>query len=251
MTKHKNAIALLSATAIMLTGSLVVAEDENPDFTKFFGGLTLTDGNSDTMNASLGAGTRKTNGDNAFLADLLFSYGESTITTTAADGSVSDDDVTTTENLAANAQFNRTFSDPVYGFVKGSFLYDDINLIDYRVTVGPGLGTVFGPFSLEAGVVFITEDVGDVSDDYIALRFAEKSEHVLSEGATFYQSVEFIPSVDDFSDDYLINAKVGVDAAINATLSLTVFALEKYDNTPAAGQDESDLTINAGVTYNL
>lgn len=60
-----------------------------------------------------------------------------------------------------------------------------------------------------------------------------------------------MPSSDDFGDDYLINAKVGIDAAINSTLSLTVFTLEKYDSTPAAGQDESDLTINAGVTYNL
>ena len=251
MIKHKNAIALLSAAAIMATGALVVAEDENPDFTKIFGGLVLTDGNSDTLNASLGAGMRKTKGDNAFLADLLFSYGESTIETTAADGSVSEDDVTTTENLAASAQYNRTFSDPVYGYVKGALLYDDINLIDYRVTVGPGLGTVVGLFSLEAGVVYITEEVDEIEDDNIALRLAEKSEYALSDGAKFYQSVEYLPSSDDFGDDYLINAKVGIDAAINSTLSLTVFALEKYDSTPAAGQDESDLTINAGVTYNL
>ena len=134
-------------------------------------------------------------------------------------------------------------------------LYDDIALIDYRATLGPGLGAYLvkndqRTLTLEAGPSYVWEKVDGASNDYLALRFAERYTCQALKNAKLVQSLEYMPEAEDF-DNYLLVGEIGVEAAMSDRLSLRVVLQDKYDNTPAAGKERNDLSLIAGLGLQL
>jgi putative salt-induced outer membrane protein YdiY len=210
-------------------------------------GATLNDGNSETMNAN---GSLVTEGEKEGLGSVRVgaeaNYGESKV-----DGETD----TTVENAKAFANAKKTLSERTYASLDGSVLYDDVAAIDYRAVLSPALGAYLLKgadlsLSIDAGPACIWEKVGGVSDDYLALRFAERFDYTISETSKFWQSLEFLPTADDF-DDYLLNAEVGVEAAMNSHMKLRLVVQNKYDSTPAAELEKNDLTLIAGIGLTL
>jgi putative salt-induced outer membrane protein YdiY len=210
-------------------------------------GVTLTDGNSETLQAN---GSIVAEGEKDGLGSVRFgvegNYGETT---------VDDADETTVENAKAFGNAKKTLTEKTFAYFDASALYDDIALVDYRVTVGPGLGVYLvqddtTTLSVEAGPSYVWEKVDDVDDDYTAIRAAERFEHALSDTAKIWQSVEYLPQADDF-DNYLLNAELGAEAAMNASMNLRVVLQDRYDSEPAAGLEGNDLTLIAGISLKL
>jgi putative salt-induced outer membrane protein YdiY len=219
-------------------------------------GYTLNSGNTENslLNVSV-VGEHKA-GDNITRLGVEGSYGETEIEEAPAvegqDPTARDE--TTTQNAKAFANYKRTFG-RAFGYLDASVLHDDIADVDYRAVIGPGAGyfvvsTDIVKLSFETGPSYIMEKVGGVSDDYLAIRFAERVEWKISDTAKTWQQVEYLPRADDF-DDYLLTAEVGLEAAVNSSLSLSLVAKDKYDNTPAPGLDENDVTVIAGLIYKL
>ncbi len=239
-----NTVTRIIAAAALTTGlsTCVYAEDTDGWESEINAGLSLTEGNSETMQANVGLATKNVSGDIEKTAGIQGNYGE-----TGED--------TTTENAKAEAKINKSLSDTTYSFLSGDVLYDDIAQIDYRAIVGPGLGKVLmqddsAKLAGEFGVVYIFEDVAMVEDNQVALRIGNTYERQLSETSKVWQKVEFIPAVEDF-DDYLINAELGIEAAVAGDVSLRVVIQDRYDSTPGAGLDENDLSVIAGLSYKL
>lgn len=210
-------------------------------------GLTLTDGNSETLaaNASLKTEGEK-EGLGSVLAGVEANYGESTV------DEVED---TTVENAKAYANVKKTLSPKTFGYLDASVLYDDVALIDYRATVGPGLGIYLvknekRTLTLEAGPAYVWEEVDGASDDYWALRFAERYTCQISKTAKLVQSLEYLPAADDF-DDYLLAGEIGVEAAMTDRVSLKLVLQDKYDSTPAAETEYNDVSLIAGLGFTL
>lgn len=206
-------------------------------------GATATDGNSETLTLTAGVLTeRKTDAD-SWRFGVDGQYGEV--------GSS-----TTNEQAKAFAGYRRTISGRTYGLLDVTLGYDAIADIDYRLIVSPGLGyylvkdaaTTLG---LELGPSYIKEEVADVEDDYFALRIAERFDRTLSASAKCWQAAEYLPSFDDFQDDYLLNVEVGVEAQINATASIRLVVKDAYDSTPAPGREKNDLSVVAALAYSL
>ena len=215
--------------------------------TTLSGGVTLTDGNSETMQANAALLTEgEKEGLGSVRAGVEANYGETT---------VDEESDTTVNNARAFANAKKTLSPRTFGSVDASILQDDIADIDYRATVGPGLGAYLvknakTAFSVEAGPSYIWERVAGENDDYLALRFGERIDQVLSATSKAWQSAEYLPKADDF-EDYLLNAEVGIEAAVNARISLRFVLQDKYDSTPAEGREKNDLTLIAGVGVKL
>lgn len=204
-------------------------------------GLSLTDGNSETLNLNVGVTAEQGDEENNLKLGAAYNYGE-----TESD--------TTVDNAQALAEYRKVLSGDTYGYAAASFLNDDIAGIDYRFLVGPGLGQYLVRNDLttlgaEVGAAWVIEDAGD-SNDYVALRLAQNLEHQLSETAKLFESIEYLPEFEDF-DNYLINGQIGIEAEINADLSLRVVFQDRYDSTPAPGKDENDLSLIAGFGYTL
>ena len=223
-------------------------------------GLTLTDGNSETLaaNASLVTEGEK-KGLGSLRAGVEGNYGESTAarTTTAADGTTTstDENEKTVENAKLFANVKKTLSPRTFASLDGSALYDDIALVDYRAMLGPGLGAYLvkndkRKLSLEAGPSYVWEKVDGISDDYLALRFAERYTCQATKTAKLVQAIEYVPEASDF-DNYLLTAEIGVEASMNEHLTLRVVVQDKYDSTPAADAEYNDVSLIAGLGLTL
>ncbi len=215
--------------------------------TRLNAGVTLTEGNSKTVqaNASLVTkGQKKSLG--SVRAGVEGNYGESTV-----------DDMKdrTIANVKAYVNAKKTITRMTFWSFSAEALYDEIAKIDYRFILSPGIGAYLVKndtlsLSVDAGPAYVWQKVDGVSDDYPALRFGERFDLALSETAKCWQSLEFVPRADDF-DDYFLNAEAGIEAAINSHLSLRLVIQDKYDNIPAPGKKQNDLTVIAGVGVSL
>ena len=61
------------------------------------------------------------------------------------------------------------------------------------------------------------EKVDGASNDYLALRFAERYSCQATKTAKLVQSLEYVPEAEDF-DNYLLTGEIGVEAAMSERL---------------------------------
>jgi putative salt-induced outer membrane protein YdiY len=245
----RDAIRLSGAAAVLLAALTTFGQDVKPAFAHTFSlGATMTDGNSDSRQ---GNATWLTEGAKEGLGAIRLgaegNYGESRPTGGQMDKTI--------ENAKASVNVKKTLSAMTFTYVDASYLYDDIALIDYRITVGPGLGVYMvkndtTQFSVEAGPSYVFERVDGQTDSHPALRVAERLEHKLSATARIWEAVEVLSDTEKFSD-YLVNSELGVEAALNSTLNLRLVLQNKFDSQPAADTEKSDTTFIAGVSVKL
>jgi putative salt-induced outer membrane protein YdiY len=241
MTKNTNLACLI--TSLLLAGTALAQGWENG----VNAGLTLTDGNSESLSVNAGLESKRTTDQGETTASVAYNYAEST----KADGT----EETTTDNSTAKLKHNLTLTEASYAYLAADGLADEVAGIDYRLTVGPGLGSKLMrdenfTLAVEAGAAWIFEKVDGVSDDSLAGRFAQTYERKLSATAKTWQKVELLQSVES-SDDYLLNGEIGVDSALSGALSLRLVVSDRYDNTPAADAERNDLSVIAGLAYKL
>lgn len=210
-------------------------------------GVAMTDGNSETMQIN---GALLVEGDDPGIGSIRLgieaNYGESTVNSNSE---------TTVKNGKVFASTRKTISPRFFGALDVSTAYDDIARIDYRTTVGPGLGVYVvkseaTALSVEAAPSYVWEEVADVNDSYLGVRFAEMLQHALGGKAKAWQSAEYLPKVSDFQD-YLLNGALGVEAPVSASVNLRVVLQDKYDSTPAPGAEHNDISLIAGLTLAL
>ncbi len=122
-----------------------------------------------------------------------------------------------------------------------------------RVRRHPGVGYYFikddkTRLSGEVGPGFIFERQGGVNDSYLTLRLAERFEHKFTAKTRLWQSLEFLPQVNDFKN-YIINAEIGLETDLTDKMSLRTFLQDTYDNVPAPGRKKNDLQLVTASAY--
>lgn len=246
---------ILSSLFIVLLAAAVSARAEAPAVPKWTTsvnlGLNTTRGNSKTtaMNGSV-VSERKGDKHEVSLG-VEGNYGQSEETQTNNTKEMK----TTVQNAKGYAKYRYLFTERDYGYMNSELSQDKIADITYRLIVGPGLGRYFiksdkNTLGVEAGLSWIKDKVNDVEGDRFALRAAEKYEWKISETAKIWQNVEYLPALDDFNN-YLVNGEFGVEAAMNAKLSLRIVAQDHYNNKPAADKETNDFIVTAGLGYKL
>lgn len=203
-------------------------------------GVTVTRGNSDTVLFTSSVQAQRLWDKNELRLGANGAYGKN-------------EEVKNTETLHGVAQFNRLFSERMFGYARLDALHDAIADVEYRFTFSPGGGYYFlkkatTSLSAEVGPGIVYEKLGRGSNTYLTLRAGERFEHKLNDRARVWQSLEWLPQVDDFSN-YLLNAEVGVETALTKRTTLAVIAQNTYDNVPAPGRQKNDLKIVAQIGY--
>lgn len=215
----------------------------NADF-----GLTVTRGNSETTNLSLGARVAR-----RFPAHRL---GFSTSFLQATEEG---------EQIASRGEAKLE-----YDYFPGprNFLYARTTAsfneeagLDLRV--GPGLGSGYTlvdsekvTLSARGGASWIREEFADGTSTGAAYFAASQSlELTLSETSTVSQEVRYNPRAEDLSD-YLLHAEASLTTMISGSIGLRVSAVEQFDSTPFENPDgedaeKHDLTLITGVTYSF
>lgn len=212
-------------------------------------GFNMTQGNSDTtLLTILGTVKRETSDD-------LIDFGLSHNFGTDENAENEDGDDTSRNDVRANASYNFKLSERLYSGAGTKFLYDEIALVDYRVNINPTLGyfLVKDPtysFALEGGPGYIFEKVDEIEDDYFSPRIADRFDWIISCTSKLYQSAEIMFDVND-SDNYIVNADLGIEAAISSELSLVVALRNTFDGTPAEDRDKNDLAVISALKVTL
>ena len=215
---------------------------KNPWETTAAVGFTLTEGNSQTLLATLALGTQRKWERNELAFGLGGGYGEDT-------------NVKNTEFITAFGQYNRLYSEKFYAGFRADFNYDGIANLSYRVTLTPLAGyylikSTNTSLAFEVGPSAVFEKYENQSQDtYLGIRFAERFEHKLSATTKLWESVSYVPQVDKWAEKYIITAEAGIDAAITKKWSLRFVVQDIYDSQPAAGREPNDIRLIAGTAY--
>jgi len=252
MKQHSNITVATLAAILSFSAGLGEgrAQEDAPKASKWettaAAGLTLTSGNSDTFMATLSLDSRRKWERNEVALGIGGGYGESTI---------NDVEETTAEFIRVFGQYNRLFADRFYGGLRLDGEYDGVAGVDYRVRVSPLLGYFLVKndkitLAVEAGPTFIFEELeGRDADSYVTARFAERFEYKLTASTRIWQSLEYMPDVERWTEKYLIVGELGIDTAVTKKMSLRMVLRNNYDSEPAAGRDSNDLRLIAGVAY--
>jgi putative salt-induced outer membrane protein YdiY len=209
-------------------------------------GTTLTRGNSETFLATLSLDTkRKWEKDEAYFG-VSGGYGDSTTDNVYSKN---------TEFVQGFGQYNRLFTERFYGGIRLDGQYDGIAGIDYRFKISPMAGyylikndkmTLAG----EAGPSLIYEHLeGESASGYWAARLAERGEYKLTDTTRLWETAEYLPKVDEWGDNYLVNFEAGIETAITKKWSLRVVFQDQYARAPASGRKQNDLRLLAGTAY--
>lgn len=212
-------------------------------------GLTLNRGNTENSLMNFGLETERERENDELRASVSYKYGK----TKQQEDDGRSSSFTSSDSTEAKFQYNRFFTERAYALLGLSFFRDELSDVQYRMLTGPGLGYYLvkngiWTLSVEAGMSYLREKVGGATDDYAVFRFAQMYERDLSENASVWQNIEILPESDDF-ENYLLNAEIGAQAKINGNLSLRVVLTQRYDSTPADGNEYSDWSLVSGISY--
>jgi putative salt-induced outer membrane protein YdiY len=222
--------------------------EEAPKWSQSAGlGLTITEGNSDTLLVTASYGGSKKWRQNEVSLGLNGGYGEN-------------NNVRNNEYVKAFGQYNWLFGDAQrwYGFGRLDARYDAIADIDYRFNVAAGLGYYFLKegvndnkrfnLSVEVGPGYVVEKIGGRTEEYATGYAAEKFTWKISDRSRLWQTLDFTPQLDE-PDNNVTNFELGVGSKLTDAMELRVVLSDTYRSEPAAGRKNNDLKLVASVNY--
>lgn len=203
-------------------------------------GFSLTSGNADTTLFTANIQTLRKSGNHEIRAGADAGYGE----------------VESVQNVGfvrGFTQYNYLLSERLFGFGRVEGLHDSIADITYRVPISAGIGYYFikndkVTLTAEAGPGYVFEKIGDDTRDFATIRFGERFTWKISERARLWQSFEYQPRIDQWSE-YFVQGELGIAADITKQLDLRVVLQDWYVSNPAPGRESNDLKLVAGVNY--
>lgn len=161
---------------------------------------------------------------------------------------------TTTDRGFGQFRQERKFDDPRWSWFNQIQLeVDRFRDFDYRIALHTGLAYKVideenHKFKLRFGAG-ASREVGSTNTDWSPeLQFGSDWERQLSDTTKIYASVDFFPNVSDFSD-YRLNTNTGVDFKLDQERDITfrIFALNRYDSTPPAGNLTNDIDYGMAI----
>jgi putative salt-induced outer membrane protein YdiY len=250
--KYKNShqAIILGAALVCVSGGLFAADSATtPEPPKGWettaaAAVTLTRGNSDTFLGTLSLDTKRKWESDEALFGISGGYGDNKVNGTTTKN---------TEFLQGYGQYNHLFTQRFYGALRLDGQYDGIAGINYRFKVSPMVGYYLikndrMTLAAEAGPSLIYEKLArESAHGYWAARLAERFDYKLTATTKVWESLEYLPKVDDWSKNYLINFEAGIDTAISKAWSLRVVFQDQYASEPATGRKQNDMRLLAGT----
>jgi len=212
-------------------------------------GLSLTRGNSRTLQADFSVIAEHVSSPNETRIGAEGNYGETAVVRTNGTHATE----TNVQNAKLYASHRHLFGERYFRALNAELSHDDIADVDYRLIIGPGLGRYLikdpaRTLSVEAGLAYVRDRVGGVTDNRLAVRVLQRTDIKLNDATRLWEEAEYLPTIDDF-EQYLVNVQFGVEAAMTARWSLRVMLQDKYNSKPDEDKEHNDLMLTAGVAY--
>ena len=248
-------IALLLACALSSTslaqldfevaeGAIEDVVDESPWSGSFAAGVNGKTGNSQNIdiNVSLNVARETELTKTALLANYFFS---------------SNDVSTSTDRLFGQARHERQLANPRWsGFLQAQYEWDRFKSFDFRLALHGGL--TFEVYQLDDRFLKLRFGGGasrEFGDDFLdlewipELQFGADWERQFNENVKLFASSDYFPNVSDFGDFRLVT-NAGLEIVLDEArdINFRVFALHRFDSTPVAGDQETDLDYGMAIS---
>lgn len=199
----------------------------------------LTTGNSETQQIGFSAALAKRWETERLTFLAGYNYGRQEDPDTG-------DKTTTVDYGFASAKFDHFFTQKFYGYALAKAERDGVAELEIRFSPSIGVGYQWfeGPtfnFATEAGLAYVYEKYErQESTDFLGPRLAYAVDWSPVPVLKLYHTLEYIPSFEDFTGDYLLNLTAGAKVKITKGF-FADFRLEwVYDSTPAPGREKAD-----------
>jgi putative salt-induced outer membrane protein YdiY len=208
--------------------------------------FALTDGTKNTLQLGGSASANKEWGKNILKLGVDGQYGIENMGET--------NEAPNAAALHGGAAYQRLLSGNWYGDVRLDAYYNGIQEVHYRVIVGPAVGYYFikkdkTKLNGDIGMSYVAERVGTRNDDqYWTIRFGEAFEHSFSKGTKVWEKVTYYPKINDFTD-YLLEAEIGAEAALNTRMSMRVVFIDRYNSNAPPGVTPNDMSLLCSIVY--
>jgi putative salt-induced outer membrane protein YdiY len=240
-----NVVAVASPTrAPALPGAPVAKAPEKPARRLWTNsvtvGLSLVRGDKDTTMVSAEYSASKKTPSNEYLGSVRLSFGEQNSKETA-------------DSYKGMFQWNHVLTDRFYNYARLEGERDYVADVDYRLMLGPGVGYYLlketnTTLAVGGGVNFQAQSLENRTDNYAAVRLADKFEYKINKYARIWQNLEALPQVDRW-DNYLVDLQFGAETAVAKSFSLKTYLDDTYNNHPAFGHLKNDARIMTAVAY--
>ena len=216
---------------------------------------TVTRGNTVGESATVVADVSRRWEKDRLTADLGYFFAQS--------GDSKQDKQKTTSRFEAQAQEDHFWTGKgVYNYINGKYEFDRIMKLKNRLRGGVGFGYQwfekrdFGcgamSFNQEAGLSYVTEKYDHTkSDDYGAFRYGHHFAWTVAavEGLDFIHNLEYLPQVDEWQDNYMLDMDFGLTYAFRANWQLIAKAEWDYKSKVAKSTKHSDIRYILGIGY--
>lgn len=168
----------------------------------------------------------------------------------------------TTSRFELSAQEDHFWKPKFYSYLNGKYEVDKIMSLEYRWRVGAGVGYQwlenrdfgFGKlsFSQEIGASYVGEKFEHKDEDnFGTFRYAHHLNWEIAavENLSFTHNLEYLPAVDEWTDNYLLDTDMGIVYAFSANWQLLGKIEWDYQRKVAPGVKHSDIRYILGLGY--
>lgn len=224
----------------------------NPPPVRWTGSVTLNGmfetGNTNTESVGFSATATRRGEDDRIGFGAQYLYGRQ------EDPDTGEKD-TTTNNWFVMGRYDYFFTKKFFGY--GGIRLEGDEIADLRLRVTPSVGVGYqwyeGPtFNLatEAGLAYVYEDYTTTgSNDYLAARLAYRVDWTPRPGVFLFHGLEYLPSVEDPGNQFLINADAGVRFTLISKLFSEFKAEWRHNEKPAPGKEKDDFRFLVGLGW--
>lgn len=206
-------------------------------------GGNLKDGNTDSMNLSAGALAVRRSENDRFLINFLYNYTE-------------DDGVRTAENTYGQLKYDYFLSPKWYLYLNVDMLSDDFQDINFRTSVGPGVGYQIWDeenraLGLEAGVSYTSED-RDLGEDknWFSARLGVNFLYKLFDRVVFTDQFVIYPNLDD-TGEYTLRNDAALVTDIGSNWAFRLGNIWERNSNPGLDVKKDDFTWILGLQYSF
>lgn len=210
----------------------------------FYGSLagraTATSGNTENFDIGIGSKFGYFDGTNGHEVTLSYSYGE-------------EDSEASQDSLLASYEYNRSFTERFYGFVKGQVAYDQFSSFETDSFVGFGVGyrvidTNTTTWAIQGGPGYRFAELEDGTEiDEAAVSVSSNFYYELTPTVFFTMDTDVLASDADTN----VTNDAGVTVSMTDSLALRSSILTEYHTDPQDGFEDTDNTVGMSLIYSF
>lgn len=215
----------------------------------FDAGLSHFDGTTDSTQATLGFEAERRKAGTRLLARTGYRFG--------TEGKSGEPTSTLTNELRGLLKGEYDLSERFLVLSSFDGEYDEIEQLSFRGIPKLGLGyriykTPTAFLQIESAPAYIYERFfGGRTNDFFGLSFGAETGAKLPYDMLLAGRVDYLPSVKEWTEDYLIRSEISLTMPLVSVLNLRFAVANQYDNTPADGVDRNEVLTTLGISIRL